>query len=124
MFIKFIKCSSESTCTFSNRCSYKCFTQLQKKSYKLYKFSSIAHKNVHKDVHIISHVHLNLNITAHINIPFEVDMNLKLKLKKKKVKVKIEKKKLKKGYNVPGFQMPEMNDPFYTTPEFLGIAFG
>ena len=26
--------------------------------------------------------------------------------------------------NVQGSWMPEMNDPFYTTPEFLGIASG
>ena len=41
-----------------------------------------------------------------------------------KVKVRIEKKSRKKVNNVQGFQMPEMNDPFYTTPEFLGIASG
>ena len=41
----------------------------------------------------------------------------------KKLKLQL-KKKLQQGYNVPGFQMPEMNDPFYTTPEFLGIASG
>ena len=36
---------------------------------------------------------------------------------------KLMKKLKKKVNNVQVFQMPEMNYPFYTTPEFLGIAF-
>ena len=55
---------------------------------------------------------------------------LKKKLKKSQSKKKVEKKvKVKVNINVgvnnvQGSQMPEMNDPFYTTPEFLGIASG
>ena len=45
---------------------------------------------------------------------------------KKKVETKVKVKvNINVGVNnVQGSQMPEMNDPFYTTPEFLGIASG
>ena len=45
-------------------------------------------------------------------------------VKKSLKKLDLEKKSRKKVNNVQGFQMPEMNDPFYTTPEILGIASG
>ena len=48
----------------------------------------------------------------------------KLELRKSWKKVKV-KDNINVGVNnVQGSQMPEMNDPFYTTPEFLGIASG